>query len=186
MTMRHVIDQLPLWIEGDLDPRERQVVEAHLAGCAECRAEAEAFRESQAWLKDEETPAFNADEREALRAGVLARLRAKPSTRPMWLGVAALAAAALLIVLARPHPSPAVAARPPAPEKPIEPAPAIPAPERPVRLARHRPIHPPLDSDAGPGASRIEIQTDNPQIRIIWLARATTTHGAPEGSPDPI
>ncbi|MGH7563861.1 MAG: anti-sigma factor family protein [Gemmatimonadota bacterium] len=32
----HVIERLSAWIDGDLDPAERERVERHLAGCAEC------------------------------------------------------------------------------------------------------------------------------------------------------
>lgn len=178
MTTRHVVDQLPLWVEGDLRAQEAAAVETHLAACAECRAEAEAFRQSQAWLKGDAAP-FTAEDREALRRAVLVRAQAPAESRKSWwaVGLAALAAASLLIILFRPQPPPSVASLPPARPVAPSPIPIAPAPVKPIRLARHRPIHrpihPPLDGDAGPGASRIEIQTVNPQIRIIWLARAT-------------
>ncbi len=174
MTLRHVVDQLPLWVEGDLRAQEAAAVEAHLAACAECRAEAEAFRQSQAWLKEDGAP-FTAEDREALRHAVLVRAQAPAESRKSWwaVGLTALAAASLLIILFRPQPLPSVGALPPARPVAPSPIPIVPAPVKPIRLARHRPIHPPLDEEAGPGASRIEIQTANPQIRIIWLARAT-------------
>ena len=37
--MRHVVDDLPALLDGALDPAARRTVEAHLAGCADCRAE---------------------------------------------------------------------------------------------------------------------------------------------------
>ena len=168
MTLRHVEDQLPLWVEGDLGAEEAVAVEIHLAACAACREAAEALRESQAWLRSDAAP-FNAEDREDLRRAVLARVQG-PARGAWWgAGIAALAAAALLIFFVRPHPVEAVASLP-APPAPA-PAPVAP-PERVVRVARRHPVRPPLEPSAGPGASRIEIQTDNPQIRIIWLARA--------------
>ena len=186
MNPRHVMDQLPLWIEGDLDAPAMAAVEAHLAACDACRAEAEAFRESQAWLKADAV-SFTAEDREALRRAVLAQVHAPMAPRRAWwgAGLAALAAAVLLVFLVHPRPAPVVAALPsvpPAPVQPTEPAP-LPSPAvKVVRVARHRPTPPPLERAAGPGASRIEIQTSNPQIRIIWLARES----APQGSPDSI
>ena len=38
-------EQLPLWAGGDLPAAEMAEIDAHLAGCAECRAAAEAWRE---------------------------------------------------------------------------------------------------------------------------------------------
>jgi anti-sigma factor RsiW len=44
--MRHPVDTeaLSAWVEGDLSAAERARVEAHLDGCASCRAELEALR----------------------------------------------------------------------------------------------------------------------------------------------
>ncbi|MFI5611104.1 anti-sigma factor family protein [Amycolatopsis sp. NPDC051903] len=37
-------------VAGDLPPEEKQAIEAHLAGCADCRAEVESLREMQEFL----------------------------------------------------------------------------------------------------------------------------------------
>lgn len=172
MSSRHVTDLLPLWIEGDLDARGSREAEAHLAECGPCRAEAEALRESQAWLKSA-APPFSEEDRDELRQAVLARIQAPEERVPKVWWIAPLAAAALLIVFLRPHPAAVVAVLSPAPPLPASRSfPLLPV-AKPLRAARRQVIPPPLEPDAGPGASRIELQTSNPQIRIIWLARAT-------------
>ena len=185
MTMRHVSDQLPLWVEDDLDAPAMAAVEAHLAACDACRAEAEAFRESQAWLKEGHAP-FADEDREALRRAVLAQVQAGADPRRAWWGAAlgVLAAAALIIFLVRPNPAQLTTALPSSPPAPVQTLePPLPSPAvKPVRAPRRRATPRPLEQAAGPGVSRIEIQTRNPQIRIIWLARPA----APQGSPDSI
>lgn len=44
MTHDHVIERLDDWAGGELPAPERAEVDLHLAGCAECRAEADALR----------------------------------------------------------------------------------------------------------------------------------------------
>jgi hypothetical protein len=44
MTHEYVMDRLDEWVGGELPTAERAGVDLHLAGCAECRAEAEALR----------------------------------------------------------------------------------------------------------------------------------------------
>jgi hypothetical protein len=185
MSSRHVTDLLPLWIGGDLEARESLLVEAHLLICEACRAEADALRESQAWMRSA-TPPFSVADRDQVRQEVLAHIASGPlkaRSRRVWKGVAALAAAAslLLVLLRHGHPeNTGMPAPPPPPRTPPQTLPMPPAPVG-VGVARHQPAPPRPDPHeaAGPGASRIEIQTDNPQIRIIWLARATAL---PEGS----
>ncbi|HXC16951.1 MAG TPA: zf-HC2 domain-containing protein [Holophagaceae bacterium] len=178
MSSRHVTDLLPLWIEGDLDARESRAVDAHLAACGRCRTEAGALRESQAWLKSAAPPPFSVEDRDELRQAVLVRIQAPERRVPKVGWIASLAAAALLIVFLRPHRATAIAALPPAPPLPAPRSFALLPVVKPLRTVRHT-LPPPLEPAAGPGASRIEIQTSNPQIRIIWLARATVQ---PEGS----
>ncbi|HTL98519.1 MAG TPA: zf-HC2 domain-containing protein [Holophagaceae bacterium] len=196
MIARHITHLLPLWVEGDLDARASAAVEAHLGLCEFCRAEADALRDSQAWLKSGGLPPFHDADRDRLRREVLARIGTEPRApqrRAMGWGAAVLVAAATLVVLLfhreRPEPArgpaPRVAAAVPA----VVPPKSIPAPlplvPRPVLVARRHPVpsHPDPDEAAGPGASRIEMQTSNPQIRIIWLARATPR---PDGSSHPV
>lgn len=51
MNDPHVLHLVALWIEGDLEAGEMLRVDSHLALCGSCRAEAEALRLSQSWLK---------------------------------------------------------------------------------------------------------------------------------------
>lgn len=187
MTMPHVLDQLPLWVEGDLDAQGMAAVEAHLTLCAACRAEAEAYRESQAWLREEAAP-FTAADRETLRHAVFARIppRRRGSVGTVW--IAGLAAAALAFAFLRPRPSPRPAQEasvlPRAPRAAPSARPPLPAPLS--RVARRRPLEPVLAPavGAGPGPARIEIQTQNPQIRIIWLAQANADEGSLPPNPE--
>lgn len=172
----HVLDRLPLWVGGDVEVSEAAAIEAHLAQCESCRAEADALRRSQAWLKDAGVPPFGAEDREALRRAVLAQVASAPSVGRRWVGwgAAALAAASILLLTLSRKAVPAPEALAPhlATAEPLRPAPeSVP----PIRVARRHapPPRPELVRTAGPGASRIEIQTANPRIRIIWLARAT-------------
>lgn len=173
----HVKDQLPLWIGGDVEASEATAIEAHLAQCESCRAEADAYRQSQAWLKEASLPPFEPEEREALRRTVMAQIVSRPPATARWIGwgAAVLAAASVLFLTLHRTKSPVPEA--PAPRlATMEPPKLAPAPVPPLRVAR-RHAHPPRPdltlTAAGPGPSRIEIQTANPRIRIIWLARAT-------------
>jgi len=84
--------------DGDLDPATRADLEAHLAGCARCRAEYEAIDTVRALLRElrpEPAPA-------TLVSGVRARLRRRPE-RPrevLWRWALPAAAAAALVVVA--------------------------------------------------------------------------------------
>lgn len=187
MTMPHVLDQLPLWVEGDLDAQGMAAVEAHLTLCAACRAEAEACRESQAWLREEAAP-FTAADRETLRHAVLARIPPRRRGFGGTLWIAGLAAAALAFAFLRPRPSPRpakeAAVLPPSPQPAPSVRPPLPAPL--ARVARRRPPEPiPAPAaDAGSGPARIEIQTPNPRIRIIWLAQAKADEGSLPPNPE--
>lgn len=211
MTDRHVLDRLPLWVGGDLDPQEMAAVDAHLAACPNCRAAAEAFRQSRVWLTADEGIPFGAGDRAALRAEVMARLRAHPQRASLrsWIRPAlALAAAALLlgIVLpalrrppsvgaaprtaaARPDAGPAGPSTPtsPDPRPRATPAASLMAPSRARRPRDPLPLNALPDPDAPPqdGPARIELQTSNPNVRIIWLARtqAPSDDLAPPSTP---
>lgn len=176
----HVLDQLPLWVEGDLAPADQAAVEAHLTACPACRAEADRIQTTQAWLREALAPPFGPKDHAALQAAVLVRLAVRepapplPSRRPALL--AGLAAALALVAVAR-------LLSPRAPGTPERPAGAPPAaapspPVQPVRAptearapspprARPQPAAPTPDAPA-----RIEFQTADPTIRIIWLAQA--------------
>ena len=79
MNAPHVLDDLPLWVGGDLAPQEQQRVDQHLAGCRTCRVAAEALQASQAWLREPLEPAFTAEEQARFRQEVMDRIRAHPA-----------------------------------------------------------------------------------------------------------
>lgn len=174
----HVLDLLPLWVEGDLPTGEALQVEAHLSGCETCRAAAEALRSSQAWLKEAPGAPFEAADHARFRGEVMASLRQATRKRRAFrlraaLAVAAAALCALLGTLrsrgrTADLPAPTVART--GPTSPVLP----PQPAQGERTrhpsARRRPEAPvrPL-----PALARIDLQTSNPQIRIIWLPPQT-------------
>jgi len=180
----HVLQLLPLWIGGDLSTREAEAVEAHLATCESCRAEAESYRLSQAWLEDAMVSPFGAEDREALRQAVMSREAVERKAFPVrWLGwgAAMLAAASILFLMSRSDPSaiPSLPAPRIATAEPPRPAPVF---STPTPVLRHRPRIRHLEqvqaAEPGSGPSRIEIQTTNPKIRIIWLARVSQAENA--------
>lgn len=192
----HALDQLPLWVEGDLDASGMARVDQHLAACAACRLAAEDLRRGQARLREAMASPFEAADHARLRGRVMDQLQAeaaRPPTRrfaPRPFHLAAAAAALLLVALPwlqrpRSQAHPGQRPSPPGPgtraEIPPDPtslptrraAPRlVPSPPRPgERIAEPEPPE---------GPSRIEFQTADPTIRIIWLARATPL---PEAEP---
>jgi len=88
------------YLVGALDEEARQALEAHVAGCAGCRAELEAWRREDEAIRAglrwaEPQPDF------ALRVVVAARRR-----RPWWIAAAAAVAACVAFWLLRPAESP--------------------------------------------------------------------------------
>jgi hypothetical protein len=191
MTNRHVLNQLPFWIAGDLDAPETEAVQAHLDQCPDCRAAAEALRTSQAWLREALASPFDAADYAALRESVMAHVRLEPSPRriarltPRTAVLAAGAATLLMAILIplwhrTPGAPPSVASTASAPAaRPLPPPSFHPGPNPPTlpRLARPQPLRM-ARAEPTPGPARIEFQISDPAIRIIWLAQATP-------SPDP-
>ncbi len=191
MTMRHVLDQLPFWVAGELSEGDAEAVQDHLNHCPDCRAAAEALRTSQTWLREALAPPFDAADHAALREAVMARVRLESSPRriarlrPRTALLAAGAATLLMAVLIPlrhrlPGAPPSVASTASAPAaRPLPPPPFHPGPNPPTlpRLARPRPMRM-ARAEPAPGPARIEFQTSDPAIRIIWLAQAMP-------SPDP-
>lgn len=192
MNAAHVApEDLALWVEGDLPEAQAAGVASHLAACPACRAEAEAIRASQAWLKEGEEPPFSPEERTALRAAVLLEL-ASPRAQawPSRSGWGALLAAAALVVLtlglpllrrepARVPPSLPAAAAAPAPEAQAGLNPPL-TPTTPIRVRASRQPQP-LASAPSPPGIRMEFRSPDPNIRILWLPR--TPAGAPSDPP---
>lgn len=192
MTL-HVLDQLPLWIGGDLDAAETASVERHLAQCPACRAEAERLRTSQAWLREAMTPPFDLADGERLHREVMGRLRreavagpTRPLARPPVLLMACAATLLLAIVLWRQDPAtvaPKPVIEPGVLQPQPQPAPPQAVPLEPPRSARGWPAPHPQVPPASP--ARIEFQTADPNIRIIWLAQSGPLPAPPPSPEEP-
>ncbi|GLH74077.1 hypothetical protein GETHLI_25790 [Geothrix limicola] len=188
----HVLKHLPLWIEGDLAGTESAAVESHLAECPACLEAAEALRASQARLREAMASPFDASDAVRLRCSVMDQIRAEPAPRPILHlasrpALLTASAAALLLaslvwrfergrsVHSAPPPAPpptsaALSAEPDPKPAPTESRSAL----RYETQARIRPAsrHGTESLPSGMPA-RIEFQTADPTIRIIWLAQAT-------------
>jgi predicted anti-sigma-YlaC factor YlaD len=94
---RHVADQLTPYIDGELDRRSSDRVDAHLAECAGCRSDLEQVRTTKTILQ--EIPLFEAPESLwiAIEAAADARLKVRSPQAPRWrYAIAALAVFAAL------------------------------------------------------------------------------------------
>lgn len=190
MTTEHVLEQLPLWIEGDLPDQAAEAVQVHLAACPSCQAAAEQLRTSQLWLKEALEPPFDASDFADLRQKVLGQIRleqAAPPVRRFAIRPALLAACAALLVIGlawlqeRPHVVAPPLQKPAA--SPLVAATAIPADPSPPQIQvaqahsaavrmRARPREE-AKATASAGITRMEFQLPDSNIRIIWLAQAT-------------
>jgi anti-sigma factor (TIGR02949 family) len=66
-------DQLSAWVDGELDPSERQQVQAHLAQCPECAREVDVLRRLSALLGQIQAATPPPDFRSRLMARLLQR-----------------------------------------------------------------------------------------------------------------
>ncbi|HJV48484.1 MAG TPA: zf-HC2 domain-containing protein [Geothrix sp.] len=194
----HVLEQLPLWIEGDLSDQDWAGVESHLAQCPACRAAAEDLRASQAWLREAMASPFEAADTARLRRSVVDQIRLESARplRPLVIRPALLAASAAALLLLSLIwrfdrgrsggatrslvPPAAAAASPSEPAGPSTPGGPETAPPRAQARAK------PKDGTAAPpqsGPARIEFQTADPNVRIIWLAQATP-RSEPSSTPE--
>jgi len=181
MTL-HVLDQLPLWVGGDLDAAGLAAVNRHLDQCAECRSAAQDLRVSQDLLREAATSPFEVSDRERLRRQVMAQVRAEPAAKPVRRliprsALLAAGAASLLLATLLWRQSPAVAvpqptAAPGAPQHPPQPSPTMAVRQVPPPLHTRRPAASPPETPSPGGPARIEFQTADPTIRIIWLAQS--------------
>lgn len=95
MTCEQALPLLSAHLDGENTPEEEEALQAHLAGCAACRAILSAYEEIDGGVAQLEAapPA-------ALHENVLAQIRRRPaSRRRTWAGIAA-AAALLAVVIA--------------------------------------------------------------------------------------
>jgi hypothetical protein len=199
MTMPHVLDRLPLWVEGDLNGAEMAEVEDHLHKCPACRKAAEQLQSSQVWLREAMDSPFERSDQERLRSRVMDQVRAESILKPAHRLVArqglltACAASLLVAVLVwrRDHRSPAPPAVPEPPKVARNSAPSDPHPlpvhrdaPRVVQLRRQRPHTQRTESTPQDGPARIEFQTADPTIHIIWLAQAKPLSDATRPLPE--
>jgi anti-sigma factor RsiW len=96
-----VRDLLPDWVHGSLPAPERAEVEAHLAGCDACRAEAALIGAMRRALADDAPRLDAARIADAVRAGRTAAPRARRGWRAGVGGLALAASLAAVAVLAR-------------------------------------------------------------------------------------
>lgn len=189
MTAHHVLDLLPFWAGGDLTREETEAIEHHLFECPSCQLAAAKMKTSQAWLREAMASPFEASDRERLRRGVMDRVRTEPSQRPTRrLAVpSALFATAAALLAAFLTWSPYGGGTVPAPVQGTPPPPKVaekasPPISQPMtahpEIARATHLHarslPRQEPESPPQGEpiRIEFQTSDPNIRIIWLAQA--------------
>ncbi len=204
MTCRAARRLLPLYVGGDLNEAKASAVAGHLAACAACRTEVEAFAEARS-LMPLASMSFGESERALLRRHVLDEIarRGRPSRfaallRPRF-AMAALAGAVVIAAslvspffvrdtvepgaMLQVRPAPSATPRP-AVEHIAESVP-LPAdrstPISRVRVAKsaHRP-NAPASEKLGP-AIRLEIQTGNVNVRIIWFTGGNSAGEEPSG-----
>lgn len=120
---RGVQDELPLYEEGSLDPAVAGKIRAHIAGCADCKREAEASAASWKLFREAHSPA---ELPRSLRAG---RFEESPARSrfavPGW--ALGLAAAAFLMGVAIGRRAPETSSVPRTAAAPPSPGPARPA-----------------------------------------------------------
>jgi len=100
MECSEIRQRLGEWLDGELPPHDCGALEAHLAGCEECNAEATALRGQDADIRAAFGPERASAGRVAVR--VVERLRAEPSVaihKPVrhWLSLTAAVAAGFLL-----------------------------------------------------------------------------------------
>jgi hypothetical protein len=187
---------LPLFVGDDLEGRRKREIEEHLAGCEGCRLLQGDLLRGRAWIASIPVPSLGEAESGELRRGVWREIESRGvragGAVPRYRRFAVSSAAALLLavlvglaVLSRGRPGPA--ASPPAaviPSAPEERVVAV-APPRTVEevdeSAAPEPVPAkarPLRARAGPHTGaipsevvKIEFQTANPDVRIIWLVK---------------
>jgi anti-sigma factor RsiW len=189
MRCAKVEKALPLHVGHDLDAGGSREVSAHLASCDRCRALEAGLRDSRAWLETGPRPPMDESDYSAVHRGVWQRIEAEdgiaghraPRAGRLVLGGGLLAGALLAVfLLVRPRPE---AFRPGTRRPAASPvtAPTVVmvqvagiSPEaapgktiRPVPRARVRPAAPIVS----PSVVKIEFQTANPGVRIIWLVK---------------
>lgn len=189
MTCRRVEKALPLFVGRDLGPARMSEIAAHLQACERCRSLQGELAAGRAFLEASPAPPLSQTDYDTLRRAVWRRIETGAG-RPAGgraarlilasAGILAVALAATLVLRARlelprapdgaaaaPREEAAVAALPAAPSgEPASPAaPATFGPEHGRKAVR------PAGRSPEPSVVRIEFQTANPDVRIIWLVK---------------
>ena len=201
MTCKRVEKALPLFVGRDLDPSRMASVAGHLVACEPCRSLQVELASSRAWLEASPAPPASEGDYATMRRAVWSRIETGAGAgkgasaragRLLLASSGALAAAfvAILVLRARPQIPRETGRTAPAPReevamatpsaKPLEEPPSPPAPPK---LFRHGPSAPvrPAARGAESSVARIEFQTANPDVRIIWLVKKGET--APAARP---
>jgi len=199
MTCNRVEKVLPLFVGRDLDPSRMASVAAHLAECERCRSLRVELASSRAWLEASPAPPIAQADYATMRRAVWRRIETGAGKTASGhagrlvlasAGILAVGFAAILLLRARPEISRAASGTGPVPRAETTAVAAPPAkplqepslPPAPINVARHRrvPVRP-----ARPGVEssvvRIEFQTANLEVRIIWLVKKGET--APAAAP---
>jgi len=201
----HVTEKLPLWVSGDLSEQEMLSVQAHLDSCPACSSEAQAYSETLSWLREPVEAPFTQEELLAVRNSVMAKIRKPEVSNarrfmPWLLAAAASIPAAMMFYASngsdiseeKSAPKTIVAsAKPDAPtvSQQIQQINAVSsdvAQTQPLlEQAAHRPAKrsahlthaksQPAGLEHETSVTRIEFQTENPNIRIIWFPRSNSS-----------
>ncbi|MFN0083971.1 MAG: anti-sigma factor family protein [Blastocatellia bacterium] len=189
---------IPLFAGGDLPSLEAGALRAHLAGCPRCAAMAAEFTDCREWFQSLRTPAFDERALEDMRGAVLGAInddaprdawrRRRLRPRLLLLAASLLLFAGLGLLArhfatkpapdltnetrreARPAPSPATRGEAPPAQRVARPRRA--APRAPMAPSPVQTDLASADSTDKPRTLRIEMQTEDPNIRIIWFAPA--------------
>ncbi len=161
-------DQLALLAGGDLPHDETSALRLHLPTCETCRRTLVEFREAMEWAKHADAPAFDERDLLQLRRRVTSAIEGRRPTPVWWrplLGsmVAAAALVAVAWVSASRHPGQTVVATLGMPDAGEE-----------ILLANAEPLREDFadpEMPAGPRPLKIEMRTQDPKIKIIWLAQ---------------
>jgi anti-sigma factor RsiW len=191
---------IPLFVEGDLSERRTEKVRRHIEGCARCRSLTDSYRLSQRWLRSAPPLDVGGATLEGLRRSVWKRIGSEPAPSPAWRQIErawaalrhwtaqpAMATLALFVVvtgsfaLSRvtgPALGPAAHHRLENQDPATSPASDESAAE-PVLARASQEEGDEMDPASGDGAEpgvasddsmRIEIQTRDPDVRIIWFS----------------
>jgi anti-sigma factor RsiW len=190
MRCSKVAKALPLYVGHDLKEGRSREISAHLERCGPCRAIEAGLRESRAWLEAGPRPPLDETDYSAVRRGVWQRIESQeegagkrrlPGAGRLVLAGGLLAAAllaALLSVRQRPEAFPPAVQRPavsPVTAPAVEPVVTAdgspePAPDETISSARPARVRPAARAEQQ-SVVKIEFQTANPGVRIIWLVK---------------